>query len=457
MTETSGYMDPGTYDAAQFARVSYAHVKDGYWYGYLNSLAVSAHTPAGMSVDVATGAAWIQGCWYTSDALNTLTIDTAHATLDRIDRIILRKTSTTDITAVVLKGTAAASPAAPALTQTTDGTWEISLAQVLVTHAVTSIAGTGTTLITDERTSAYSAFGAMTVDSSGNIAAGTKRIVSLADPSGDQDADTKAARNAAISTAVAGVVSANLYGAGADGAIHISADTGSYSGLKQCTTFLLDATKTLTLNGNLVVIATTSITISGTIVGTGQSTLAGGVGTSSAGAGAAAAGYAFFTLGSAGGTYGSDAGGAGSAAFAAYPGFGTVLSYTRRSYDILTTLITSVLQGATSGSSGGAGAVNSGTGGSGGKGGAMVILIAPTITITASTGAITTNGAAGTNGSGTGACGGGGGNGGDVVLAGKTITVSGTITQTGGAGGTSTGVGSAGTAGSDGRTIQIPL
>lgn len=197
MTITSGFMDPGSYDAAKFAEFVLAIMGDGYRHGYLNALAVSAQTPNIMAVNVATGGALIQGCWVKSDAVTALTIDTAHATLDRIDRIVVRKDATTDITIAVLKGTAAASPAAPALTQVAGGTWEISLAQVLVTHAITEISGNALTLITDERLTSYcgpagAKLGLFYVDTSGNInGGGTHRITNLLNPINAQDAATK--------------------------------------------------------------------------------------------------------------------------------------------------------------------------------------------------------------------------------------------------------------------------
>ena len=55
MTETSGFMDPGSYDAATYAAYVLAIMGDGYRHGYLNALAVSAQTPNIMAVNLATG------------------------------------------------------------------------------------------------------------------------------------------------------------------------------------------------------------------------------------------------------------------------------------------------------------------------------------------------------------------------------------------------------------------
>lgn len=115
---------------------------------YLNSLAVTADgTTLGGSV--ASGGAWIEGFYYESDAPLAFTVTAAHATLSRIDRVILRLDRTANtITQVVLAGTAAASPVAPTLT-VTDTLWEIGLATVLVDPAVGVIAAGK---VTDTRT-----------------------------------------------------------------------------------------------------------------------------------------------------------------------------------------------------------------------------------------------------------------------------------------------------------------
>lgn len=121
-----------------------------------SELAVSADG-ADMQVDTAAGAAFIKdGAVYVQEAVKALTIGAADATNPRIDRIVLRMTREGQseqgkIVHAVLAGTAAASPSAPALTQSST-LWEISLAQVRVDAAVTTIASGK---VTDERTYAY--------------------------------------------------------------------------------------------------------------------------------------------------------------------------------------------------------------------------------------------------------------------------------------------------------------
>jgi len=172
--------------------------RDGVFAGYLNELEVVEHTPsADMYADVKTGGGWVQGHTYENPALNAMAIEAAHATLDRTDRIVLRRTydsPNSEIALAVLKGVdAAAGTSTPtALTQNST-TWEISLATVLVAAAVTAIY---TADITDERRSAYCGVAAATlgdfaIDTSGNLDASSNRIVNLTDPKADQDAATK--------------------------------------------------------------------------------------------------------------------------------------------------------------------------------------------------------------------------------------------------------------------------
>jgi hypothetical protein len=122
-----------------------------------SSLAVSANSPAGMSVRVASGWAAVVGTTTTdmgvytfyNDALTTLTITTADPTNPRIDlvcatvRDAFYSGAFNDVIFQVIAGTPAGSPVAPALPANS-----ISLATVAVGAAVTQI-NTGN--ITDTR------------------------------------------------------------------------------------------------------------------------------------------------------------------------------------------------------------------------------------------------------------------------------------------------------------------
>lgn len=122
-----------------------------------SSLAVSANSPVGMSVRVASGWAAIVGTTTTNmgvytifnDAIDTLTITTANPTNPRIDlvcatvRDAFYSGANNDVIFQVIAGTPAGSPVAPALPANS-----ISLATVAVGAAVTQI-NTGD--ITDTR------------------------------------------------------------------------------------------------------------------------------------------------------------------------------------------------------------------------------------------------------------------------------------------------------------------
>jgi hypothetical protein len=106
--------------------------------GFANEFSVYADS-SGMQVKVRTGECWMRGHWGTSTAEKTLPIATAHATFARKDRVVLRADFTNNrIEVDVLTGTAAASPSAPAVSQTSV-VWETSLSVVDVPAAVSTI------------------------------------------------------------------------------------------------------------------------------------------------------------------------------------------------------------------------------------------------------------------------------------------------------------------------------
>lgn len=112
--------------------------------GYLDEL---AGTVAGANtVEIATGGAVVDGKVYDSDAAVNVNIPSASGGGNtRIDRIVLR-VSWAGFTARLTRiaGTDAASPTAPAITQTSGTTYDILLYQALVNTS-------GTVTLTDER------------------------------------------------------------------------------------------------------------------------------------------------------------------------------------------------------------------------------------------------------------------------------------------------------------------
>jgi hypothetical protein len=148
--EKSGFFNSSSgdriYNATDFAAYFGSLVSNGIFYVNTTNLQVTPTT--GMTVSIAAGSAWINGYRYeNTEALNK-TLTTANGSYPRIDRIVIRwSLLNRSITAVVLTGTAAATPTAPALTRNAE-VYELCLAEILVPQAATSIT-TGN--ITDTR------------------------------------------------------------------------------------------------------------------------------------------------------------------------------------------------------------------------------------------------------------------------------------------------------------------
>lgn len=127
---------------SEWQRIGRSLLSTGVVEGHADSgglLAVTANGAA-MQVTLATGLAWVEGFVYRNDAALALPIGAADATNPRIDTVVVRLDRANNNTrAFVKQGAAAASPAAPALTQT-DLLWELPLADVRVDAAVGVIA-----------------------------------------------------------------------------------------------------------------------------------------------------------------------------------------------------------------------------------------------------------------------------------------------------------------------------
>ena len=96
-------------------------------------------TTTGLGLSVAAGFAVIRGFAYQNTSAVALTVDTANSQ-PRVDTVVLRlDPSANTIVAAVKKGTAAASPSAPALTQIAGGVWEMPLADVYLSANATSL------------------------------------------------------------------------------------------------------------------------------------------------------------------------------------------------------------------------------------------------------------------------------------------------------------------------------
>lgn len=104
----------------------------------------------GMNVKVKSGQALVRGHYYDSTGTETISIPAADSTNPRIDRVVLRLDPTANsILLHLLQGTPAASPSAPALTQTDGAIYDLPIAQVYVAANATTITPGN---VTDERT-----------------------------------------------------------------------------------------------------------------------------------------------------------------------------------------------------------------------------------------------------------------------------------------------------------------
>lgn len=93
----------------------------------------------GMELTVSAGFAIVRGFAYENTTSLTLTADAATAQ-PRIDTVILRlDPGANSIVAAIKKGTAAASPSAPALTQIAGAVWEMPLADILIPASATAL------------------------------------------------------------------------------------------------------------------------------------------------------------------------------------------------------------------------------------------------------------------------------------------------------------------------------
>jgi hypothetical protein len=139
--EKSGFFNSSSgdriYNATDFAAYFGSLVSNGIF--YLNNTNLQVTPTTGMTVSIAAGSAWINGYRYeNTEALNK-TLTTANGSYPRIDRIVIRwSLLNRSITAVVLTGTAAATPTAPTLTRNAE-VYELCLAEILVPQAATSI------------------------------------------------------------------------------------------------------------------------------------------------------------------------------------------------------------------------------------------------------------------------------------------------------------------------------
>ncbi|MEW4234701.1 structural protein [Bacillus thuringiensis] len=155
MAERSFFFDgeDKLYSSQDFAQLFDMFFGTGVVKGYLQNLNIIPISD-GMKTSVNSGCAVIYGRGYILEGLRVLVHDPAHATLDRIDRIILQlNLATRAINIMIKKGATAALPVPPTLQQDNMNNggmiYELPIAQVRIIKGKSFIDGTQ---IIDERT-----------------------------------------------------------------------------------------------------------------------------------------------------------------------------------------------------------------------------------------------------------------------------------------------------------------
>ncbi len=140
--------DPREYQAAEFAEYFSRFLSDGIYVGD-NQADLKVVAGNGLSVDIAPGFAFVRGYLYKNDEELNIPVDGSDATLDRIDRVIIRFDERgRKIEADIKKGTPGSKPNPPALIDN-NMVKELSLAQIRINHGAT------TALVIDERFTAH--------------------------------------------------------------------------------------------------------------------------------------------------------------------------------------------------------------------------------------------------------------------------------------------------------------
>jgi hypothetical protein len=136
------------YQASSFAEYFNSLLTNGVFPNPSNNLQILSNNNS--TITVKTGKAWINGYMYFNDGDLTIPINVADGILNRIDRVAIRMdTVGRAINAVVIVGTPATNPIAPALQRDVDG-YELGVADIYVGKGVTSIVQAN---ITDTRMS----------------------------------------------------------------------------------------------------------------------------------------------------------------------------------------------------------------------------------------------------------------------------------------------------------------
>lgn len=143
MAVTSGFFNSSNHDRVynniQMGQIFDGIINDGVLPNFEDHLVVKSGSD--MQVIVGSGRAWFNHTWTYNSTDLPLTIDSASATQDRIDAVVLRVDNSLDVRAnsiLIKDGIPSGSPQRPTMTKTSDIS-EYPLAYVKVVHGVTNI------------------------------------------------------------------------------------------------------------------------------------------------------------------------------------------------------------------------------------------------------------------------------------------------------------------------------
>lgn len=143
MAVTSGFFNSSNHDRVynniQMGEIFDGIINDGVLPNFEDHLVVKSGS--GMQVVVGSGRAWFDHTWTYNSTDLPLAIDSASATQDRIDAVVLRVDNSLDVRAnsiLIKKGTPSGNPQRPTMTKTSDIS-EYPLAYVKVAHGAMNI------------------------------------------------------------------------------------------------------------------------------------------------------------------------------------------------------------------------------------------------------------------------------------------------------------------------------
>lgn len=150
MAITSGFFNSvagdRVYDADDISNMFKGLITDGIYANVGDGFVVEAGS--GLTLNIGTGRAIVQDRWIENDTTATITLNSAHVTLNRYTAIVLRKSTTNrSVTLEMIDGTNASAPVKPTITRNVT-TYDILLAYVYVPAGATAITGSQ---ITDMR------------------------------------------------------------------------------------------------------------------------------------------------------------------------------------------------------------------------------------------------------------------------------------------------------------------